>query len=73
MSYVYVAWCKSEFSRSVTQGFPSDSARNSRVVRAHMKSLLRFAREPEEGSLSLDKFCTLPETNIAPENEWLDY
>ena len=44
--------------RRVFMGFPSDSARNSRVVRARMKSLLRFAREPKEESLSLENGVT---------------
>ena len=44
--------------RRVFMGFPSDSARNSRVVRARMKSLLRFAREPKEESLSLESGVT---------------
>ena len=44
--------------RGVFMGFPSDSARNSRVVRARMKSLLRFAREPKEESLRRENGVT---------------
>ena len=46
------------------QRLPRDSKRNTH---------LQYMKSEEEKNPRLERICTLPKTNIAPENGWLEY